>query len=520
MIDAPANQHGAATTPATHPIPRPQLEPPVTLLGAYRVYECLGTGGYASVYRARRVVDADPGDVALKRLHPHLMSDDDAVRAFGREARLAYLLDHPTIRRVYSLAREPGALFLTMEYIDGVSVFDLLRRASAARRHLPLSGILTLLHRLCDALHYAHGIVDELGAPAGFVHRDVSPSNLMIAARGRLKLIDMGVAIARIDEHTSDGRSFKVQGKYGYMAPEVLLREAFDCRADVFSVGVVAWELLTLCRLYPVSKPPFDVTLVRSRAIKAPSSFNRDCPPELDLIVMRALARDPAARWPSCAALADALSLVARRMNAPLSDDAVASLVEAVDDPVPRLARGTTPPSAAALAPAPDDAPAPAPADAPAPEVRPSRRRRRALAGLTAGVAVLLAAGITRHVVLPRPAPHIAVAPIPPSPPRALHPSPAPPAPRPPPAPPAPRPPPRPPVRLEGAPPRSWSAAYPYRARLCVDTRGSVSSVAILEGPSRLQGRITRALRRWRYAPVDRPTCFDVDANVEKVAGR
>ncbi len=509
MIDAPANQHGGANTPPTHPIPRPQLEPPPAVLGAYRLFECLGTGGYASVYRARRITDSDTCDVALKRLHPHLMSDVDAVRAFGREARLAVLLDHPTIRRVYSLVREPGALFMTMEYVEGVTLFDLLRRASAERRRFPLAAILTLLHRLCDALHYAHERVDELGVRAGFVHRDISPSNLMIAPRGRLKLIDLGVATTQLDDQGPRGRPLKVQGKFGYMAPEVLLRAPYDRRADVFSVGVVAWELLTLCRLYPVSKPPVDVELVRSRPVAAPSTFDRRCPADLDAIVLRALDRDPRARWPSCAAMADALTRLALGLGEAITDTAVAPLVEEPAAP-PRLARGTSPPSAAAVPPTAERV------------IAVPRRCGRVLAagGVAGSLATLLVAGIApkleHHAVAPpvSPAVHVPVAPpvraptapppLPPSRPLTM-PLPTPPSP---------------PVRIEGSPPRSWSAAYPYRARLCIDLEGKVSSVAILEGPSRLEGRITRALRRWRYAPVERATCFDVRANVEKVAGR
>jgi serine/threonine protein kinase len=97
VIDAPASQHGTATTAAARPLSRPRTEPPLDGLGAYRVYECLGTGGFASVYRARRIGVSDACDLALKRLHPHLMSDDGVIRAFAREARLAYLLDHPAI---------------------------------------------------------------------------------------------------------------------------------------------------------------------------------------------------------------------------------------------------------------------------------------------------------------------------------------------------------------------------------------------------------------------------------------
>ena len=315
-------------------------------LGPYVLHERLGSGGQACVYRARRRDDRDARDIALKRLHPHLADDPAAIQAFCREARIAYLLDHPAIRRVHALWREPGELFLVMEYVDGAPLNTVLRRASAEGRRLPLAGILTLLHRLCRALHYAHELVDEHAAPTGFVHRDVSPSNLIVTRGGRLKLIDLGVARARTtDPATSPGA---IKGKYGYMAPEVMSGGAFDRKADVFSVGVVAWELLTLCKLFPVTNPPVDVERIRARPIDPPSRYGPGCPAVLDVLVGRALATDPDARWPTCAAMADALADAAAGLGLTLGDPALALVVGMRDAAAavaarPRLARGTTP---------------------------------------------------------------------------------------------------------------------------------------------------------------------------------
>jgi len=553
VIDAPARLHGAASAAETRPIVRHRLEPELDGLGPYRLYERLGIGGHATVYRARRIGQPDACDLALKRLHPHLARDDEAIRAFGREARLAHLLDHPVIRRVYSLARDGGELFMTMEYIEGLSVFELLRRASAARCHFPLSAVLALLHRLCCALHYAHELVDELGEPAGIVHRDVSPSNLVIAMGGRLKLIDLGVASSRFEVPATGSK--RVKGKYGYMAPEVLARAPFDRRADVFSVGVVAWELLTLCRLYPIRKPPEDVERVRSRAIYVPSTLNPGCPAELDAIVVRALANDPAARWPSCAAMADALTDLAVRLRESISETAIADIVELVDDlgTRPRLARGTAPPSQAI---------APRFESEPAPEASPPSRCGPVFAvGWVGGIVttLLVAGSAPAGFELPVPAapPSSAAAepaepaePVAPAAPMASIASIAPAAPAAPTARAAPvrrpaltapfaagvaaatrpRPPPpepiaapadgAPPTPIQSAPPRSWSTSAAFRARLCIDVEGRVRSAAVLEGPARLETRIVRALQAWRYAPVARPSCFEVRANVERVPGR
>ena len=493
----------------TRPIERVSASAAPVRLGAYRLYERLGRGGQACVYRARRVDDPEARDLALKRLHPHLIDDEGAIEAFGREARIAQLLDHPVIRRVYSLTREPDELFMTMEYVEGVPLTGVLGRPGAAGRPLPLSGILAVLYRLCSALHHAHELVDERGAPAGFVHRDISPSNLIVSPAGQLKLIDLGVARTRTGELGTD--SGLIKGKFGYMAPEVLERGSLDRRADVFSVGVVAWELLTRCKLFPVKNPPVDLEEVRARPIEAPSSRRAGVPSGLDDVVIRALARDPGERWATCAEMAGALRGLARQLGESLGDPAVAELAIALDAPArPRLARGTPPPVTVAPA-------------------QPERRRsgcRQVLAlGVAGGCAATVAAvGLASATMFasasPEPAPPArpgpaAAAPAVAAPPRAepaaapaeleVDPSRV--------------------MRIDGPWPRSRSGTAPYRARLCIDGEGQVVSVELLDGPARLEERIRRTLLRWRYRPyqdggVARPVCFAIASHVQKIPRR
>ncbi|MCB9562016.1 MAG: protein kinase [Kofleriaceae bacterium] len=563
----------AATTRPLERV-RPSTQP--ATLGAYRLYERLGAGGQACVYRARRLDDPDAGDVALKRLHPHLTDEPVAIASFGREAHIAYLLDHPVIRRVHALCREPGELFMTMEYVDGVSLTTVLKRAYAARRRLPLAGILALLERLCGALHYAHQLVDEHGRPAGFVHRDVSPSNVMVSSTGRVKLIDLGVARTVATGHETN--SGLIKGKYGYMAPEILWSSPFDRRADVFSLGVLAWELITRCKLYPVRNPPVDVQQVRARPLEAPSRRDPQCPVALDAVVLRALAADPADRWPTCAAMAEAVRAVARQRGDVLDDAAVAELSGFADDPEDvrragvaplgtpvrsptpprtRLARGTPPevPAARTLPPVPMPVPWAAPPTVATPRPATRHARRWLLHGAIGGsLATLLVAGLA-GLAVSRVGRDAAAAAAPVSVPVAVLvpmlvatavpmpvgvPMPVPVAVDPPapaaPAPAAPADVPSPLAgalevaasavrRLDGPWPRSRSAAYPYRARLCVDRDGAVVTVDIVDGPERLAGRISHALRRWRYRPYHddtgvHPVCFEIASHVQKMARR
>ncbi len=488
-------------------------------LGAYLLLERLGVGGMATVHRARRVGDPDARDVAIKRLHPHLVDNANAIASFVKEVRVGCMLDHPVIRRVFNLCREGDDLFMVMEYVDGWSLRSLLERCSTLGQPLTMRSVLAVLHQLCRALQYAHELVDETGAPTRFVHRDVSPSNLIVSTNGRLKLIDMGVA--RVDVGALETRSGHIKGKYGYMAPEVLDAVPFDRRADVYSVGVVAWELITLCKLFPVRNPPVDVDRVRARPVEPPSLRNRACPTELDAIVLRAVAAAPADRWQSCGAMADALGEVARTMGEPIPDhlyeltEVFAETTVSSAPPVPfyrpRLARGTTmSPSIVSVSPS-------------VSRVGTAPRARRwgsvALGAVVGSLATVV--GVTHDG-------EAVSAAGPPSPSWADH-----------------------SVayatpdagvgadarvgpngalivdesavtRIAGPWPGSRSASYPYRARVCIDADGDVVSVTMLGGPERLQGRITNALMRWRYAPylyggAGHPACFEVASRVRKL---
>ena len=561
----PAVPEGTHPTAPSAPV---RVEPPPNQLGHYRLHERVGVGGQAAVYRARRLDDPDGRDVALKRLHPHLIDDPGSVQGFSREARIAYLLDHPVIRRVLALHRQPAELFMVMEYVDGLSVTDLLRRAAASERCLPLAGVLTVLDRVCDALAYAHELVDERGASAGLVHRDVSPSNVLVTSAGRVKLIDLGVARSESAEHaTSSGL---IKGKYGYMAPEVMQGAPFDRRADVFSVGVLAWELVTIRKLFPVNQHAFDLDRVRARPIAPPSQLNPACPAALDAVILRALATAPAERWPSCAAMAAALRDVARRLGEPLHDHTVAHMVNVREGlpthPTPRdrprLARGT--PAVVATDEAAARAPAPAPvAITASPPPPPRSCRRLVLIGGAIGAAATAIAAVVMIARAPDPAltppdATVARAAAPPALPDATVVAIAVAAPPPDAAPPLERAPvdagspdaapldagpldagpldagpadaasPSPPslptvdrvdaavlTRLRGRPPRSRSSTSPYVATVCIDATGAVTAVDVQAAPERLKPRIAHALGRWRYQPYRdgagaRPVCFDV----------
>ena len=276
------------------------------VFGPYLVYERLGVGGMATVHRAKeRGIEGFERIVALKRLLPHLAEDASFVKSFVREAKLASMLQHANIVQLYELGRVGTTYFISMEHIDGRDVRRILRQARKVTGPPNINVTLAMLIQLCDALEYAHTRHDEHGEPLGLVHRDVSPSNLLVTKSGHLKVIDFGIAKAQSQQlRTQTGR---VKGKLAYMAPEAISGKELDSRSDIFSVGVIAHELLTARPLF-ASKNEYQTLInVQRSEILPPSAFNQAVPPELDAIVLRALAREPDERYHSAAEMRDDL---------------------------------------------------------------------------------------------------------------------------------------------------------------------------------------------------------------------
>ena len=274
--------------------------------GPYLVFERLGVGGMATVHRAlERGIEGFERVVALKRLLPHLAADASFIKAFVREAKLAAFLNHANIVQLFELGRVGSAYFISMEYIDGRDIRRILRHARRVCGPPPIHVTVGLLLQLCDALDYAHHKVDDAGHPLGLVHRDVSPSNVLVTTHGQVKVIDFGIAKAQSAQLlTQTGR---VKGKLAYMAPEALAGKELDARSDLFAAGVIAHELLTARPLFATKNEYQTLMKLQRGDVQPPSTFNQSCPPALDAIVLKALARDPDDRFASASDLRDAL---------------------------------------------------------------------------------------------------------------------------------------------------------------------------------------------------------------------
>jgi serine/threonine protein kinase len=259
--------------------------------------------------------------VVLKRILRHRAGDAQLVRMFLDEARLAAQLQHANIAQVYDVGKLGDSYFFTMEYVHGETLRALLHRSRALRRSLPLNCVLTIAAGAAAGLHYAHERVARDGQPLGIVHRDVSPSNLMVSFDGNLKIVDFGVAKAA--DRIVETRSGTVKGKIGYLSPEQCKGGNVDRRCDLFAIGIVMWEMLATERLYRRATDFENMTAIVNEPPPPPSSRRSDVPPELDALVLRLLEKDPELRFQTGAELLEAIEEVAMRTQSMLSTASV-----------------------------------------------------------------------------------------------------------------------------------------------------------------------------------------------------
>jgi serine/threonine protein kinase len=287
-------------------------------LGKYRVVRRLATGGMAEIYLAEaRGIEGFAKHVVLKCILPQYAASETFVRLFLNEARVTASLDHPNIATVYDIGEHEGTYFFAMEYLHGEDLGRLLRELHGRSQRLPLEHALTIGSGVAAGLHAAHEKRGVDGRPLGLVHRDVSPSNVVLTYDGGVKLVDFGVAkLTATAELTHTGM---LKGKVAYMSPEQCNDQPIDRRSDVFSLGVLLYELTTLTRLFRADSEAATLRLVLEAKIPPPSSRVADYPPELEAVLLRALARDRDRRYASARELQVALEQVARSRGVVIS---------------------------------------------------------------------------------------------------------------------------------------------------------------------------------------------------------
>ena len=294
-------------------------------LGEYSLIEKLGQGGMAMVYRAERVGEAGfKKKVAIKRMLPAYRRDRSLLERFAAEARTNARLDHPNLVQVVDFGIDPEP-YLVMEFVEGVTLASLLQRLVDQRQQLEIAAACFIGAEAAQGLDYAHRKRDEQGNPLGIVHRDVSPQNVLLSNEGAVKVSDFGLVKAA-DSVVETGSGVPI-GKMSYMAPEQAEHGTVDARADVFSLGIVVWEMLTMRTLMPPNDPARASAMLQACRFEPPSTYNPKVPPALDEIVMRCMAKSLEQRTPKAQALSMQLREVLHELAPGYGRDQLARLL-------------------------------------------------------------------------------------------------------------------------------------------------------------------------------------------------
>jgi eukaryotic-like serine/threonine-protein kinase len=271
--------------------------------GKYYLLGLIARGGMAEVYRA--ISPSAPDQItAIKCMRPQLAKEARFVEMFIREGKLALLLEFENIVHTLEIGRSEGRYFITMEYVSGRDLTQLLRRCQEMSRRIPVPHAIYIASRVCRGLHYAHTRTDAEGRLLNIVNRDVSPSNVRLSYDGEVKMLDFGIAQAMLKFTSEIG---VLKGKFSYMSPEQIRGMPVDARTDIFSTGILLHEMLTTEKLFRADSEFDLMEKVRSAAVAPPSKFNRRVKANLDAIVLKALAREPMDRYQTCEDFADAL---------------------------------------------------------------------------------------------------------------------------------------------------------------------------------------------------------------------
>lgn len=278
----------------------PEVQPdpnkPLRVVGRYALYGKLATGGMATVHFGRLLGPVGfSRTVAIKRLHPQFAKDPEFVAMFLDEARLAARIQHPNVVATLDVVSMSDELFLVMDYVRGESFSRLLRMVNKQDLLLPEGFVASVVSGMLHGLHAAHEATDERGQPLRVVHRDVSPQNVLVGVDGVPRVLDFGVAKAAARMQVT--REGQMKGKLSYMSPEQLQGRRVDRRSDIFASGVVLWEALTGERLFTGDDASEVLTKIITQPVSPPSRINPRVRPEIDHLVLRALEKDPDARY-------------------------------------------------------------------------------------------------------------------------------------------------------------------------------------------------------------------------------
>jgi len=299
-------------------------------IGKYTLLDLVATGGMAELWLARQEGPAGfSRTVALKRVLPHLATDERFVQMFLDEARLAALLTHPNIVQIHDFGEAEGEYYLTMEFVRGRS-FDAVIDVEAERdQHMPLETAAWIVAQACVGLEYAHTYRHpETGQALRLVHRDISPQNLMVSFDGLVKVMDFGIAKAATS--TVKTQTGAVKGKYAYMSPEQIAGQPLDARSDVFALGIVLYEAVSGRRPFGKESDLVAITAILNEPPKPIREIIPDFPVELERVLDRALCKDRTDRYVDAHAMQVDLERFIRSRGAVVGSRDVADMMRQV----------------------------------------------------------------------------------------------------------------------------------------------------------------------------------------------
>ncbi len=305
---------------------------PSGLVTRYELLDRIGVGGMAEIFRGKAVAAGGfEKPVAIKRILPHLSQDPRFVELLIAEAKILSLLKHRNIVQIFDVGLgDDGKYFLVMEYVDGKDLGAIQRTLETRRRKLPFDLALHVAAEMCEALEHAHTARAPDGRPMTLVHRDVSPSNVLLSRAGEVKLTDFGIAKRAEQEQTGHGA---VRGKFAYISPEQARNEHIDPRSDVFAVGILMWELICNRRLFSGMSDMDALRAVREAQVQRPAEIDPRLSPEIDQLVMAALSRD-FKRRPTAGELGAKLRAMRYAMEVTVGDPAteLAKIIDTADE--------------------------------------------------------------------------------------------------------------------------------------------------------------------------------------------
>ena len=325
-VDGTVPPPATASAPPIPEIPRAanaprdepgELEPlstrsPITKIGRYTLFDQFATGGMATVHLGR--LDGAGGFsrvVAIKRLLPHLVQNEDFTQMLLKEARLAARVRHPNVVPTLDVVASKGDVLLVLEYVHGEALSTLCRvQVKSKKDHIPVDVAVTIMCDVLQGLDAVHEAMDERGRSLGLVHRDVSPPNVLVGVDGSSRVLDFGIAKAL--EHVEQSDPNRVKGKTGYLSPEQIRGERLTQRSDVFSAGIIFWEMLATRRLFSAEAETDRMQAILRGDYPRPRATRSDLSEELDGVVMRALDVDPEKRYASPREFASAIEDVAK----------------------------------------------------------------------------------------------------------------------------------------------------------------------------------------------------------------